>query len=121
MRTQVLCQISSVSCNGSFYPCGSTAAGVLWDVSGNGRHLVYAGGACGSGKEYGSDYINTRGFTLADGTQYANNTGTAALNNIPIPALLDGSGACSWSWDWELLTINNEALLVDGDALFVGA
>ena len=84
--------------NGSFYPCGSTDAGVLWDVSGNGNHLVYAGGSCGSGKEHGSDWLNQAGVTISDGaTQYmsAISFGLIPVDTV-IPALSDGSGCCAF-------------------------
>ena len=45
----------------------------------------------------GTNYANERGFTVADGTQYLDETGETAIGaGWRIPALLDGSGCAAW-------------------------
>jgi len=70
----------------------------------------------------GTNYANEAGFTVADGTQYLDETGETAIGaGWRIPALLDGSGAASWSHVFEALVVDGEAMMVDSENLYIGA
>ena len=114
--------------NGSTYEYATALTatqGVVWDVSGNGRHLLFTvadtSAVCVSSREKGSDWLNQKGFTVADGSQYLDIVG---LSLIPdgkiIPALSSGASACSYSWEWEAMTEDGESILVDGELAYEG-
>lgn len=92
--------------NGSYYPgvCGilSATQGVLWDVSGNGRHLLFTvadtSTVCISGsREVGSNYLDEHGYTVADGTQYLSAVSFGLIpDDVVIPNLSSGGGCCAY-------------------------
>jgi len=80
----------------------SATSATVFDVSGNGRHLMLTvadtAAVCLSGREVGSDYLNTHGFTTSDGaTQYMSAVSFGLIPvDVKILALADGSGCCAY-------------------------
>ncbi|HAS16409.1 MAG TPA: hypothetical protein DCR39_00530 [Nitrospiraceae bacterium] len=76
------------------------------DASGNG-HTLYLDGVTITERldGSGSNYANERGYTVADGTQYLEETGETAIGvGWRIPALIDGGGCAAWSWEYSTAT-----------------
>lgn len=95
---------SLVLSNGSQYeyPTLITASyAVMFDVSGNGRHLVLTdytlATAIVESLVTGSDWLNQNGYTVADGSQYFSAVSFGLIpNDVLIPALADGSGCAAY-------------------------
>ena len=76
----------------------SATSVIMWDVSGNGDHLVATGldagvvtALCSEGREMGSNWMNVYGWKVADGGQYLSaRTFGKVPNNVLIPALAGG-------------------------------
>lgn len=83
----------------------SATSVVMWDV-GKGDHLVATGLAeavvtalCSTGRDplVGTDRLNQRGVTVADGNQYLSaKTGGKIPSGLIIPGLESGSGCCAF-------------------------
>ena len=115
-------------------------AGVLWaswkginagkdaeiDASGNGHHLIGLVGTTITERLDGSgtNYANEVGFTVSDGVSMWLDEAQETLveTSWRIPALLgDPSVSCSWSVEYNPLTVDEVQLYIDDETLNIGA
>lgn len=104
--------------NGSQYEFGS--GGWVWDVSENDRHLSVPVAACVEGREFGSDYFNTRGWAIAVfGTYPLQSNSIPLLTGSLIPSKAITSVSCSL-FETDLgLTVDSAQLTVNGENVYV--
>lgn len=82
----------------------TATTGVVFDTSGNGRHLLFTvtdqaamDAVCQVSREKGSDWLNQEGFTVADGSQYLSPISFGLIpDNAIIPNLAAGGGCCAY-------------------------
>jgi len=93
------------------------------DASGNGHHLIGIVGTTITERVDGTGtmWANEAGFTVADGTQYLEETDETVIGTgWRIPVLLDGSGCASWSYTYELVSDSGELFLFDNNEPILG-
>lgn len=84
----------------------SSTSVVMWDVSGNGHHLIAEGLGeavvvvlCSTSRDLtiGTDWLD-RGFTVSDGNQYLHPvSGGLIPDDVAIPKLETGAGCCAFA------------------------
>lgn len=94
--------------NGSQYEFGS--GGWAWDVSGNDRPLSVPVAACVEGREFGSNWPDTVGWSesngeFAVGVNESEGVGEYITNGVLVPALADKSGCCAYLSDTPLASV----------------
>ena len=104
--------------NGSQYEFGS--GGWVWDVGANDRPLSIPPSACKEGREFGSDYFNSRGWAIAVFGSYPSLSSLSPITTgTLVPSKAENSISCGFLESDLELRIDGTQLTVNGENTYV--